>query len=135
MMVTVPALPSTRTRWPVLMFLVPNAVPVPAGRLYSRHTIAAWLMIPPTSVTVAAILPNTGAQLGAVSGATSTSPSRSSPMPSADTMTRAGPSTTPGGGRKPAPPAVRAGAAEPLPDAVRGDPPEHDGERLGDDLR
>ena len=43
----------------VLTVLVPNAVPVTAGSPYSRHTIAAWLMIPPTSVTVAAILPNT----------------------------------------------------------------------------
>src|SRR5438034_9308752 len=106
MTVTVPALPSTRTRWPVLMFLVPNAVPVTAGRPYSRHTIAAWLMIPPTSVTVAAILPNTGAQLGAVIGATSTSPSRRSAIPSADRMTRAGPSATPGEAAKPASPPV-----------------------------
>ena len=83
------------------MVLVPNAVPVTAGSPYSRHTIAAWLMIPPTSVTVAAILPNTGAQLGAVSGATSTSPSRRSPIPSADRMTRAGPSATPGEAAKP----------------------------------
>src|SRR5260370_40147358 len=79
MMVTVPALPSTRNRWPVLTVLVPNAVPVTAGSPYSRQTMAAWLMIPPTSVTVAAIFPNTGAQLGAVSGATSTSPSCRSP--------------------------------------------------------
>src|SRR6516225_10221515 len=109
MTVTVPALPSTRTRWPVLMFLVPNAVPVTAGSPYSRHTIAAWLMIPPTSVTVAAILANTGAQLGAVSGATSTSPSRSSAIPSADRMTRAGPSATPGEAAKPASPPAASG--------------------------
>src|SRR5436309_8979759 len=42
-------LPSTRTRWPVLMFLEPNAVPVTAGNPYSRQTMAAWLMIPPRS--------------------------------------------------------------------------------------
>src|ERR1700750_2392457 len=109
MMVTVPALPSTRTRWPVLMFLVPNAVPVTAGRPYSRHTIAAWLMIPPTSVTVASILPNTGGQPGAVSGATRTSPSRRSAIPSADRMTRAGPSATPGEAAKPDRPPAESG--------------------------
>src|ERR1700749_2767028 len=117
MMVTVPALPSTRTRWPVLMFLVPNAVPVTAGRPYSRHTIAAWLMIPPTSVTVAAILPNTGAHLGAVSG-----------------PTRARPPGPAGGAREAGQAAGGIRTAEPLLDAVRGDTPEHDGERLGDDL-
>ena len=37
-----PVLPSTRMRWPVLMVLVPNAVPVTAGRPYSRQTMAAW---------------------------------------------------------------------------------------------
>ena len=61
-------------------------------------------MIPPTSVTVAAILPNTGAQLGAVSGATRISPSCKSAMPSADRMTRAGPSATPGEAAKPVSP-------------------------------
>jgi hypothetical protein len=41
-------------------------VPVTAGRPYSRQTIAACDIIPPMSVTVALILLNTGAQLGAV---------------------------------------------------------------------
>ncbi len=75
--------------------------PVTAGSPYSRHTMAAWLMIPPTSVTVAAILPKIGAQPGAVSGAMSTSPSRRSPIPSAVRITRAGPSATPGEAAKP----------------------------------
>jgi len=101
MTVTVPVPPSTRRRCPVLIVLVPNAVPVTAGSPYSRHTIAAWLMIPPTSVTVAAILPNTGAQLGAVSGATRISPSWISAMPSADRITLAGPSAMPGEAAKP----------------------------------
>src|SRR6516162_6251543 len=94
------------------MILVPNAVPVTAGSPYSRQTMAAWLMIPPTSVTVAAIVPNTGAQLGAVSGATRISPSRSSPIPAADKTTRAGPSATPGEAAKPVspPPALLAPA-------------------------
>jgi len=72
--VTVPgAFPSTRTRWPVLILAVPNAVPVTAGRPYSRHTIAAWLIMPPTSVTVATrSCRRSGPSLGAVSGAIST---------------------------------------------------------------
>src|ERR1022692_3015105 len=101
MTVTVPAFPSTRTRWPVLILVVPNAVPVTAGRPYSRQTMAAWLIIPPTSVTVATILPKMGAQLGAVSGAIRTSPGRTSPIWSAPKMTRAGPSATTGDAPKP----------------------------------
>ena len=65
-MVTVPWLPSTRMRWPVLMRLVPSPVPTTAGKPYSRDTIAAWLMMPPISDTAAWILGKMGAQLGAV---------------------------------------------------------------------
>src|SRR4051794_38396816 len=83
------------------MVFVPKAVPVTAGRPYSRHTIAAWLIIPPTSVTVALILPKTGAHDGAVSGATRISPSSISPISSADEITRAGPSTSPGDAANP----------------------------------
>ena len=78
------------------MVLVPKAVPVTAGRPYSRQTMAAWLIIPPTSVTVALILPKIGAHDGAVSGATRISPSWISPIWSAEKITRAGPSTRPG---------------------------------------
>src|SRR5215207_2207634 len=135
-MVTVPWLPSTRMRWPVLMVLVPKAVPVTAGRPYSRQTMAAWAIIPPTSVTVAPILPKIGAQLGAVRGATRISPAWTSPIWSAEKITRAGPSATPGGGGEALEAAVAAAVAGPQPllDALAGDAPEHDGERLGDHL-
>src|ERR1700684_1957514 len=49
MIVTVPVLPSTRSRCPVLIVLVPKAVPVTAGSPYSRQTMAAGLMMPPTA--------------------------------------------------------------------------------------
>ena len=62
------------------------AVPVPttAGRPYSRETIAAWDMIPPMSVTVAAIFEKIGAQAGDVIVQTRISPARTasrSPSP------------------------------------------------------
>src|SRR4051812_24412587 len=101
------------------MVFVPNAVPVTAGRPYSLQTIAAWLIIPPTSVTVALILPKTGAHDGAVSGATRISPSSISPIWSAVEMTRAGPSTRPGEAANPvrtpsvlSPPALSQAATE-----------------------
>ena len=50
-------------------------MPVTAGSPYSRQTIAAWLIMPPMSVTVAPMRPNTGPQLGAVMRATRISPS------------------------------------------------------------
>src|SRR5215469_2226833 len=62
--VTSPEVPFTRMRWPVLMRLVADPVPVTAGKPYSRQTIAACDIMPPISVTVARILPNTGSQLG-----------------------------------------------------------------------
>ena len=76
--VTTPLEPSTRTRWPVVMVVVAEPVPVTAGSPYSRQTIAAWLIIPPMSVTTAPMRPNTGPQLGAVMRATRISPSCSS---------------------------------------------------------
>ena len=57
------------------MLTVADPVPVTAGSPYSRQTIAAWLIIPPMSVTTAAIRPNTGPHDGAVIGATRISPS------------------------------------------------------------
>ena len=77
---------------------VATAFPVPttAGMPYSRHTIAVWLMIPPTSDTVAAIRANTGAQDGEVAGQTSTSPGCTEPSSDTWVTTRTGPSTTPG---------------------------------------
>ena len=61
-----PLEPSTRIIWPVLIVDVAKPVPVTAGSPYSRQTMAAWLIMPPMSVTHARILGNTGAQLGAV---------------------------------------------------------------------
>ena len=71
-----PAPPSTRSLWPVLMTALAEPVAVTAGSPYSRHTMAACDIIPPMSVTVALILLKTGAQLGAVTGATRISPSK-----------------------------------------------------------
>src|SRR4029453_8179278 len=135
-MVTVPWLPSTRMRWPVLIVLVPKAVPVTAGTPYSRQTMAAWAVTPPTSVTVAPILPKMGAQLGAVRGATRISPAWISPIWSAEKITRAGPSATPGAAAKPlrGPRAAAPPLPQPLLDALAGDAPQHDGEWLGHDL-
>ena len=50
------------------MVVDPLPVPVTAGRPYSRQTIAAWLIIPPMSVTVALILPKIGPHDGAITG-------------------------------------------------------------------
>src|SRR5215831_20821621 len=106
-MVTTPDEPSTRTDCPVLIAAVALPVPAPAGRPYSRHTIAACDITPPMSVTTPVTFGKIGAQAGEVTGQTSTSPSRMSASSATSTTTRAGPSTTPGD------------AAEP----VREDPP------------
>ncbi len=93
--------------------LVALPVPTTAGSLYSRDTIAAWDMIPPMSDTAAAIVPNTGVQLGEVTGATRISPGSRSPSRSTSRITRAGPSTVPGEPPKPVivAPSSRSGAA------------------------
>ena len=92
---TIPRSPSTRTRWPVLIRSVALPVPTTAGMPYSRATIAACDIEPPMSETAALILPNTGAQLGAVTGQIRISPSLTSPIWLTSVSTRAGPSTTP----------------------------------------
>ena len=61
-----PVDPFTRMRWPVVMREVAVPVPTTAGSPYSRDTIAAWDVIPPMSVTVAAILEKIGAHAGEV---------------------------------------------------------------------
>src|SRR5205823_3140367 len=94
--VTTPVLPSTRTRSPVRIALVPRTVPTTAGRPYSRHAIAACDMIPPVSTTAATIRLNTTPQVGAVTGQTSTSPSCTVESWSTERITRAGPSAVPG---------------------------------------
>ena len=88
--------PSTRTRWPVRRVATALPVPTTAGIPYSRQTIAVWLMMPPTSDTVAAIRANTGAHDGEVAGQTSTSPGCTSVSSDTCVTTRTGPSTTPG---------------------------------------
>ena len=71
-------------------------VPTTAGRPYSRATIAACDITPPTSVTVALIVEKIGAHAGDVLPHTRISPGRTSPIWSTDLTTRAMPSTTPG---------------------------------------
>src|ERR1700745_1020575 len=92
---TIPRSRSTPPSWPVLIRLVASPVPTTAGMPYSRATIAACDIEPPMSETAALILPNTGAQLGAVTGQTRISPSLISPIWLTSVSTRAGPSTTP----------------------------------------
>ena len=129
-----PVDPSTLILCPVLSMDVAEPVPTTAGRPYSRHTIAAWHMTPPTSVTAALIFWNAGAQLGEVVGATRISPSCRSPISLAVRQTRTVPSTIPG---DPGNPIILvkspAGyALEPCPLGHRRgrDPPEHDSERF-----
>ena len=73
------------------------AVPVPVteGTPYSRHTMAAWEVIPPMSVTAALILENTGAQAGLVFGTTMMSSCSKVTISSSSLSTRALPSTQP----------------------------------------
>jgi hypothetical protein len=63
--------------------------------------MAACDMVPPMSDTAARILPNTGPQLGAVTGHTKISPSCIRPISLTSRNTRAMPSTTPGDAAKP----------------------------------
>ena len=106
--VTTPVPPSTRTRWPVRRVATALPVPTTAGIPYSRQTIAVWLMIPPTSDTVAAIRANTGAHDGDVAGHTRTSPGSTEDSSETCVTTRTGPSTTPG--EPPVPRSVRPSA-------------------------
>ena len=78
------------------MLVEAEPVPVTAGRPYSRQTMAAWLIMPPMSVTVALILPKIGPHDGAVTGATKISPCWIWERSSASMITRARPSTRPG---------------------------------------
>ena len=86
---------------PVLMIFVACPVPTTAGMPYSRQTIAAWLITPPTSVMQAPILANAGAHEGEVVGATRISPSSNSPTSATVRHTRALPSRMPGLPAKP----------------------------------
>ena len=66
---TVPSVPSTLIVCPVRMAAVARPVPTTAGIPYSRATIAACDITPPTSVTVALIFEKIGAQAGEVDAA------------------------------------------------------------------
>ena len=68
----------------------------------SRETIAAWQVMPPESVTIAAARRISGTQSGAVMCATSTSPSPSSPASASEVTTRTRPAAEPGRGAEPA---------------------------------
>src|SRR5260221_2951570 len=72
--VTMPRPPSTRIRWPSLIFEVALPVPTTAGSPYSRATMAAWLMEPPMSVTAARIFCKLGVHGGFVTWQTRISP-------------------------------------------------------------
>src|SRR5690606_37913641 len=96
---------------PVLITRVDSPVPTTAGIPYSRHTMAAWLMTPPTSVMQALILAKAGAHDGEVVGATRISPSTRSRISSALRHTRAVPSMTPGLAAKPLSSVIVAGSA------------------------
>ena len=132
-----PLLPSTRSSWPVLMVVEADPVPVTAGRPYSRQTIAAWLIMPPMSVTVALILPKIGPQrrrgdggdqdlallhLGELVGVGD----------------HAGQALDDARARRPCRairrPRRRVAGAQPLLDLLGGDALEHQGEGLGDRL-
>src|SRR5262249_29272242 len=115
--VTVPAPPSTRSRWPLRRRRLPSSVETTPGIPISRATSAAWLKAEPASITTAPATRKSGAQLGSVAGATSTSPASKSPSHAAgSTTTRATPSCVPvltpmPGSTAPRAPASRAPAA------------------------
>jgi hypothetical protein len=71
---TVPAPPSTVTRWPSRRRVVASPVATTAGMPYSRATREAWAARVPPSVTTAAARANSVVQAGAVARATRTSP-------------------------------------------------------------
>ena len=75
---------------------VADPAPVTAVSPYSRQMIAAWLIIPPMSVTTAPRRSNTGPQLGAVPRVTRISPSWTAARSAVSITTRAMPSARPG---------------------------------------
>jgi hypothetical protein len=56
------------------MAVVASSAPLTSGMPNSRATMAACAKLPPTSVTVAAAMLNSGVQTGVVAWATRTSP-------------------------------------------------------------
>ena len=81
---TTPRAASTVTSSPSRSVAVAVPVPTRQGMPSSRETIAAWQVMPPESVTIAAARRISGTQSGAVMWVTSTSPSRSSPASASD---------------------------------------------------
>ena len=97
---TVPLAPSTVTGSPSRSTVVAVPEPTTAGMPSSRATIAAWQVMPPESVTIAAARRIIGTQSGAVMRATSTSPSARSAAVREETM-RTGPLAEPGAAPSP----------------------------------
>ena len=83
---TVPAVPSTRTRSPVLSRIVALPQPTTAGMPSSLATIAAWESGAPTSVITAAARGKSGVQPTLVIVVTSTSPGCSAAPSAASSM-------------------------------------------------
>jgi hypothetical protein len=80
---------------PSVIAAVAPAAPTTAGRPYSRATTAAWLRMPPVSVTSAASDGKSGVQAGVVVAVTRMSPRSMRAKSSGPATTRAIPSATP----------------------------------------
>ncbi len=88
-------------------------MPTTQGIPSSRETIAAWQVIPPESVTIAAALRISGTQSGAVMWVTRTSPSTSSAASSREPITRTVPLAIPGAAPSPLTSSLPASAVGP----------------------
>jgi len=75
-----PFSPSTVTVWPFFSTCVPVLVPTTAGVPSSLLTIAAWQVMPPSSVTMAATFRMAGTISGLVIWVTMMSPSFTMPV-------------------------------------------------------
>ena len=81
---------------PSAIILVAFRVPTTHGTPSSRDTMAAWQVIPPSSVTIAAARVIAGTMSGVVIVVTRTSPARSSSISAALSRSRATPPAIPG---------------------------------------
>ena len=100
-------------------------MPTTQGMPSSRETIAAWQVMPPESVTIAAARRISGTQSGAVMWVTRTSPSCSRAASSREAITRTVPLGDAGGGAEapeqlPAGGGLRAGSPPVPPVLVTG---------------
>ena len=98
---TTPLPASTVTSSPSRSVSVAEPVPTRQGMPSSRETIAAWQVIPPESVTIAAARRISGTQSGVVMCATRTSLPLSSPASASEVTTRARPEAQPGAAPRP----------------------------------